>query len=67
MEDSPVYLSILFAILMLRLILLLKEFQLPSPILKSDFKIGITGIWPPEYRSFFEHLETGVKTTSKHV
>ena len=27
----------------------------------------ITGIWPPEYRSFFEHLETGVKTTSKHV
>ena len=26
-----------------------------------------TGIWPPEYRSFFEHLETGVKTTSKHV
>ena len=20
-----------------------------------------TGIWPPEYRSFFEHLETGVK------
>ena len=26
-----------------------------------------TSIWPPEYRSFFEHLETGVKTTSKHV
>ena len=26
-----------------------------------------TGIWPPEYRSHFEHLEVGVRITSKHV
>ena len=41
--------------------------QVTSPKKEEKKSYPGTGIWPPEYRSFFEHLETGVKTTSKHV